>query len=138
MTATVYVDGSYNQVTNVYGSGLVLFIGENPEPILYSQSGCHPIYSKSRNVAGEIFAVILALEICKKLANFEKLTVYYDYNGIEAWYTKAWSAGSAIAKKYMSVAETVPFEVEFKKVKAHSGDRYNNMADRLAKEACGL
>lgn len=138
MTGTVYVDGSFNQVTNVYGSGIVLFLDEDPEPILHSQPGCHPIYSKSRNVAGEIFAVIITLELCKKIDNFEKLTVYYDYNGIEAWYTKAWSAGSAIAKEYMRVAATVPFEVEFKKVKAHSGDRYNEMADRLAKKACGL
>lgn len=138
MVGTVYVDGSFNQVTNTYGSGLVLFIDDNPEPILHSQPGTNPTYAKSRNVAGEVSAVIIALELCKRLPNFTKLTVYYDYSGIEAWYTKAWSAGSAIALKYLEVAKTVGFEVEFKKVRAHSGDQYNDLADQLAKRACGL
>ena len=39
-------------------------------------------------------------------------------------------------KDYDRISEKVA--VEFCKVEAHSGDEFNNRADKLAKEACGI
>lgn len=137
MKVTAYVDGSFNAVDKSYGAGIVL-IFDNGEVRSCSNSGNHPAFIKSRNVAGEVLAAVTAIAICNKMENIEKLTIHYDYSGIECWATGVWRANAPISKVYQDAVKSAKYPLEFKKVKAHSGNEWNELADRLAKEACGL
>jgi ribonuclease HI len=68
--------------------------------------------------------------------------IYYDYQGIEAWITDAWKAKKTVAKSYrenyLKLVEANRLNVIFKKVKSHSGDKYNDMADQLAKAGLNI
>lgn len=144
MKAKVYVDGSFNAATGTYGAGALLFVGNQSEPVKLSQGGSDPVFARSRNVAGEILAISIILQCCKEIPTMEELTVFYDYAGIECWAKSAlglkggWNANTKISKEYQQIVRSVPFRLVFKHVKAHSGDVYNDMADLLAKKACGL
>lgn len=136
-TAVAYVDGSYNIETKEYGCGVVLFAGGVEKT--FSQGFNDEEMALMRNVAGEIEGSMLAMRYCVD-NNIEEIDIYYDYEGIEKWCTGAWKTNKAgtIAYKqfYDSIKDKV--KINFVKVKGHSGDKYNDMADRLAKDAVGV
>ena len=63
--------------------------------------------------------------------------MYYDYIGIEKWYLGEWKAKSTIAIKYQEFARTAKTKINvvFHKVKSHTNNYYNELVDKLAKEA---
>ena len=68
---------------------------------------------------------------------YSKIKIYYDYEGIGKWAKQEWKANSEVAKMYltkMKIYMTI-IEIEFIKVKGHSNNKYNERADRLAKDA---
>lgn len=132
-----YVDGSYDhsQLRYAYGCALVL----PDEVITLNGSGAEEDYVSMRNVAGEILgseqAVVWALE-----HGYREITIYYDYEGIEKWADGIWKANKPGTRRYKAfIAEKrKSIVIAFQKVAAHTGIKYNEMADRLAKEALGL
>lgn len=132
-----YVDGSYDIANHRYGSGLVILWKGQKET--YNFMGDTAELADMRNVAGEIMGAQRAMEYAVK-NKAEKLIIYYDYEGIEKWCTKAWKANKKGTQMYVDAYEKAKkeIEIEFVKVKAHSGDKYNEEADTLAKEAIGL
>ena len=123
--ATAYVDGSYNIATKEFGYGVVMF--HNGEEL------------QMRNVAGEIFGSMAAMEYAVN-HGITNLSIYYDYMGISKWCTGEWKAnkkGTIAYRDYYNKIKT-KVNVQFEKVKGHSGDKYNDMADMLAKKACGV
>ena len=136
-TAVAYVDGSYNIKTKIFGCGVVIFY--DGEDTTFSKSFSDPEMASMRNVAGEIEGAKLAMQYCLD-NNIDELDIYYDYEGIEKWCSGAWKtnkSGTVAYKQfYTEVIKNV--KVNFIKVKGHSGDKYNDMADRLAKDAVGI
>lgn len=141
MKLTVYVDGSYNSNGHVYGGGVVVLVPGIDKPLEQKVAGNDPNYARLRNVAGEVLATMTALQIAKQVSCTE-LEIYYDYAGIENWilspsHPNSWKAKNNFSKAYKTVMleamQTI--KVKFIKVKAHSGDYYNELADKLAKEA---
>lgn len=132
-----YVDGSYDhsQLRYAYGCVLVLPEGE----ITLNGSDNLEDYVSMRNVAGEIMgseqAVLWAIE-----HGYRKVTIYYDYEGIEKWANNIWKANKPGTQRYKAfIAEKrLEIEIAFQKVAAHTGVKYNEMADQLAKEALGI
>ena len=51
-----------------------------------------------------------------------------------------WKANSEIAIKYVEFADKIrnKIKITFHKVKSHTNDHYNDMADSLAKRALGI
>ena len=135
--AAAYVDGSYNISTKEYSYGAVIFY--NGEELALSEKFSDPESAKMRNVAGEINGAMRAMRFCLE-NGIDSLDLYYDYEGIEKWCTGAWKtnkSGTIAYKKYYDeIKQSV--RVTFHKVKGHSGDKYNDMADRLAKDALGI
>jgi ribonuclease HI len=78
----------------------------------------------------------LAIEYCLK-NGINKVEIYHDYEGIGAWADRRWKANNPLTQGYRDfVAEARQnMEISFVKVKAHSGNKYNEIADKLAKEA---
>ena len=76
----------------------------------------------------------------------KKITIFYDYEGIEKWATGEWTARKDVAIDYkkrvqrhlMLLRYEHKIEIIFTKVKAHSGEEFNEKVDRLAKSACNV
>ena len=132
-----YIDGSFDSKTNAYSFGGVLIIDGKEYP--YKKKFEPDEYSSLRNVAGEIQGAgfIIAYAVKKGI---KELHIFYDYLGIEKWFTHEWKANSKIAIDYQLLAERVKdrIKVYFHKVKSHTNNNYNDYADKLAKEALGL
>ena len=143
MAAIAYVDGSYNVHTGQFSYGVVFFTGAKDlsgkaQELHYSQAFSHPELAEMRNVAGEIMGSGQAMKIARTLG-IRELTIYHDYEGIAKWCTGEWKAKKPWTRKYKEFYDEVSKEVQisFVKVKGHSNDKYNDLADALAKEAVG-
>ena len=143
MGAVAYVDGSYNTSTKRFAYGIVFFTGAvdqdgNRQELHYSQAFTHEELSEMRNVAGEIMGAAQAMKIARTL-KIPELTIYHDYEGIAKWCTGEWKAKKTWTQKYKVFYEEVSRDVRisFVKVKGHSNDRYNDLADELARKAAG-
>ena len=131
------VDGSFNIATGVYGyGGFLMHDGVRYE---LSGNGSDKEMASMRNVAGEIFGSMAAMEYAVN-HGITNLSIYYDYMGVSKWCTGEWKAnkkGTIAYRDYYNKIKT-KVNVQFEKVKGHSGDKYNDMADMLAKKACGV
>ena len=132
-----FTDGSFDQNTNRYSFGCVLLMKGNE--YLFKKGYEPDEFSSLRNVAGEIkgagFIINYAIN-----HGIKELHLYYDYIGIENWYVGAWKAKSTIAIKYQEFAQEAKNKINviFHKVKSHTNDHYNEIVDKLAKEALGI
>lgn len=137
-TLIAYVDGSYCNKTKRYSSGVVLLY-EDEVVKECSFEGSDVSLISMRNVAGEIKASEYAMEWAYKMG-FTHLIIHYDYEGVEKWCTGAWKAKKEGTQSYVFAYGELSrkIDITFIKVKAHSGDVYNDRADRLAKDALDI
>lgn len=132
--AIAYVDGSYQAATGEYSCGVVLFY--NGEEIHLAEKGTDSELAQMRNVAGELLGAELAMK--EALARgAESLSIYHDYEGIAAWCLGYWKTNKDGTKAYKAYYDSIKelIRISFIKVKGHSGDKWNDLADELAKGA---
>ena len=136
-TLTAYVDGSYNVETAEFSYGMVL-LAEGIEET-FSQKFSDAELATMRNVAGEIKGAEAAMRYAVE-HGYQKLYVYHDYEGIAKWCQGLWKTNKEGTIAYKAYFDSIQdkLEVVFKKVAAHTGDTYNEMADKLAKKALGI
>lgn len=129
-----YIDGSYDDTLKRFSYAGLIF--HNGEEIEFAHSEDTPDLLSFRNIAGELKAAMYVMDYAVK-QNAKSLDIYYDYSGIEYWATKAWKTNTELTKQYAAFAQKVMenLEIRFIKVKAHSGDKYNEKVDSLAKDA---
>lgn len=135
--AIAYVDGSYDETTNRFSSGVVFF-WDNQE-LHFSRLYDDKLLADMNNVAGEIKAAEIAMQYCID-NQIKSLKIYHDYEGIAKWCTGEWKAKKTGTQEYKNFFDSLKgkLTVEFIKVKGHSGDKFNDLADQLAKEAFSL
>ncbi len=135
--AIAYVDGSYDSVTNQFSCGVVLFYNEKEEH--FSELFDDKSLAEMNNVAGEIKGSEKAIKYCLD-HRIKSITIYHDYEGISKWCTGEWQAKKEGTKAYKEFFDEASknVDVHFVKVKGHSGDKYNDIADQLAKDAFKL
>ncbi len=135
--AVAYVDGSYNIVTKEYSYGAVIFHDGKEEH--FSKKFSNPEMATMRNVAGEIEGSMCAMQYCVD-HGIKSIDIYYDYEGIANWCIGAWKTNKEGTQKYKMFYDEIKTKVKvnFIKVKGHSGDKYNDLADSLAKAAVGI
>lgn len=133
-----YVDGSFNSTTKEFGYGVVL-IDHKDNETTFSGSDKNEEYSVHRNVAGEVFGSIRAIKKAIELGK-SKIYLHYDYMGISEWAEGRWKTNKELTQRYKKFIDEVKtkIQIQFIKVKAHSNDKYNDLVDKLAKEACGV
>ncbi|AFM41924.1 putative double-stranded RNA/RNA-DNA hybrid binding protein [Desulfosporosinus acidiphilus SJ4] len=129
----VYTDGSYRDGKYSYG---YVFVKE--DEAVFEGKGCGENLEAAvmRNVAGEIAAVIHAVKRAESLK--ARIRIYHDYSGIAHWVTGAWQAKNKFTQAYVAFMRQHQDLYSFEKVAGHSGNRFNDYADRLAKEALGI
>lgn len=135
--AAAYVDGSYDSNANAFSYGMALFY--QGQELHFSKKFCDSDLAEMRNVAGEIKGAEAAMQYCLD-HDIPSVTIFHDYEGIARWCTGEWAAkkpGTLAYAKYYEKAKD-RLDVRFVKVKGHSGDPYNELADQLAKEALGI
>ena len=134
-TIVAYVDGSYVDGNFSYGA----VIAYNGELVKLSEKMTDPDLASMHNVAGEIKGAEAAIQYAVN-HGCKEIWLYYDYQGIEMWATGKWKTNKAGTKAYKDFCDDMGkhIAIHFVKVKGHSGDRYNDMADMLAKQALGL
>ena len=130
----VYVDGSYINGATGYGA-VILENGKVVEEL----SG--PVASTevngTRQVAGELVAVKAALNWCAA-HSVNEVSIYFDYLGIEKWATGQWKTNQPLTKEYARFVAESGIKIHWHKVAAHTGDRWNDRADVLAKLGAGF
>lgn len=129
-----YVNGSFNDVTQKYGSGVVFLFNNKTTEL--SQSGASSELVKMRNIGGELAAVSMAVKEAIRLSA-KRIIIHYNYAGIENWVNGSWRANKTGAIEYKDFIErkSKDIEIVFSKITAHSGNKYNDMANKLAKKA---
>ena len=131
-----YVDGSFDADTGEYGAGVVFFF--EGELLEFKRKGDDTEAALMRNIAGELLASMLAMQQAKK-RGAKKITIYHDYKGISDWCTGAWKTKKEGTKAYRSYYTKMSehMDIAFVKVAGHSGNRWNDRADELARSAIG-
>ncbi|MEE3467096.1 MAG: RNase H family protein [Eubacterium sp.] len=135
--AIAYVDGSFDNETGEYGAGVAFFCdGTLTE---YIKKGNNPEAATMRNVSGEVMASMIAMQQAQK-RGLKHLVIYHDYQGIADWCTGAWKTkkeGTRVYKEYYQQMRLSGLNIDFVKVEGHSGDTWNDHADKLARKAIG-
>lgn len=129
-----YIDGSYDDSKKVYGSAILLFV--DGEKIIHKFADNKLELANLRNVAGEIEAAKYVMQYAYD-NGIKQIKIYYDYAGIEMWAKKNWKANLDYTREYVDFYDKIEKNVDitFCKVKAHTGDKYNEEVDILAKSA---
>ena len=129
-----YIDGSFDRINGIYGSGVVIVDGDKRHE--YKHAGNREDYAQLHNVAGELEAAkfVMWYAVDKKI---KEITLFYDYQGIEAWAVGDWKANLPYTQDYVKFYNKVKtaVKVNFVKVKAHTGIELNEAVDKLAKDA---
>ena len=132
---TAFVDGSFEASVGRYGFGCVI-LRQGKAPIEYYGSGNNEASAALRNVTGEMLGAMFAVKWAMA-HGYKEIIICYDYEGIEKWATGVWKAKTVLTSKYASAMDewSKTIHVFFKKIVAHTGNRYNELADQLAKRA---
>lgn len=130
----IYVDGSYNSATEEFSYGMVVLARTGEET--YSRSFQDQELAAMHNVAGEIKGAEAAMQYALD-KGLESIAIYHDYEGIAKWCLGEWKANKEGTKAYKAFYEKASRQVQisFVKVTGHSHDKYNDMADELARGA---
>ena len=134
--AKAYVDGSYDIAQKRFACGGIILFGD--EEIEFSQVYEDETLAEMRNVAGEIKGAEYAIDYC--IAHgWKRLVIYHDYQGIASWCNGTWKCNKIGTMQYRAycLEAQKQLELAFVKVKGHSGVKYNELADKLAKKALG-
>ncbi|GBB96553.1 hypothetical protein RclHR1_02780016 [Rhizophagus clarus] len=137
-----YTDSSCitdHSTKSVMGIGWV--VTNPPSPLLSTLQFSCKAYKFLSSTKAEALALVSALAICPQHSN---ITIYIDSKCIINTFTYVRSRPSErkfakinnflIWKAIMKIIHTHSLEVSLIKVKAHSNDQYNDMADQLAKD----
>lgn len=138
-TIKIYTDGSYQQSVNPNVSGWSFVVAE------HNLHGSGVVQNPvSRNIDGELMAVQEALLWIEKDSQdkVKEYEIIYDYQGVGAWAKNEWNANTPLTQGYKKFVGDMLISllnkgvrVNFKWVKGHSGNEYNEIADDLAKVA---
>lgn len=132
---SIYVDGSFMSHKNNFSYGIVVV--DNGEVIHIDKGvGFDEEAISLRNVSGEVLGAMKAVDYAIS-KGYEAVSIFFDYQGIESWALGTWKRNNKITQGYHGFMQEKMKEIKisFKKVKGHSGDVFNDMADKLAKEA---
>lgn len=148
MNIDVYVDGSYYKKTPkvTYGGVVVVQDKNTPKEIIHGVRHVKTEKSEfvsANNAGGELIAALVGIiDACQVLSCVDgkhMVNIYYDYKGVKEFLNGGeYQARKAGPQFYVGAVESVKkvnpnVELKFHKVIAHTGDKFNELADTIAK-----
>ncbi|WP_442638012.1 ribonuclease H1 domain-containing protein [Rossellomorea marisflavi] len=139
----IYTDGSSKKkpVTEeiVFGYGVAI-IDNGVVSHSFGGANDHPTYAKYANVAGEVMGAIEALKWVKNnQPDVKKIVLIYDYEGIGYWADNSWKAKNIMTQRYVEFLDEYVMDngikIEFRHVKGHVGNPFNELVDDIAGKA---
>lgn len=138
-----FVDGSFNEKLNVSGYGVAFIY--NDEVICEMKKRLdEEEFLKHRNIYGEIEGTKDAIRTAFK-NGCKEINIVYDYSGIENWALGLHDTNNKLGEDYVKFINKAKenIKINFIKVKSHAkeedgGHKYNDLADKLSKEAVGI
>lgn len=129
-----FVDGSYDRVSKTFGSGVAVLDLKNDTIEEFKVAGNDKW--DQWNIVGEIEASKFAIKLGYE-KELNKICIYHDLKNIALWASGSWQAKNEYTQDYVRYVEKYSenMEITFIKVKGHSCNKYNDIADRLAREA---
>ena len=129
----VYTDGSYSESIYAWAFAVV-YAGE----VIHQDYGVgtDEDASKTRNIAGELTAVMRACIWCKG-KGLKNIILRHDLQGAATWARGEWKRNNMVTEKYYEFMQKyvkVGF-IRFEHVRGHTGEQYNELVDKLAKKA---
>lgn len=127
-----YVDGAYYNGHCAWAFVVV----EDDKEVAKFASAMEDIpegLSSQQNVAAEMASAMRAATWAK--ANDVQVVICYDYEGIEKWVTGEWRTKNPYTEQYRVYMQANDHVEGFEYVEAHSGQKWNEMADRMAHSA---
>lgn len=131
---SLITDGAFSSSRNQMGIGLV-FVNKNSNKIILKYSR---MYKGGTNNIAELAAVIVGLRMIKKPIN--SLTIYTDSEYVRGCASLGWKRKKnqplwkIFDEEFKRVSELC-LRIEFRHVKGHEGNYYNEMCDKLAVKA---
>lgn len=130
-----YVDGAYSDKYPTYVSAAFVLIDQNSNRRWkYTRCIENEILAASRNAGAEILAAYLATKLASMLG-CNRLIIYYDYVGVSCWVLGHWKANKPMTQIYKSQMRQFiddGLQIDFRHIKAHSGNAWNDYVDYLA------
>lgn len=128
----LYTDGAYSSLRDQGGIGLII-LKDNKKILEYSE-----MYKGVTNNIMELGAVIIGLKAIKNC--IDSLIIFTDSMYVIGCATKGWkrSKNKSLWKEFdkqFQRVQTLCSNIEFKHVKGHNGDMYNEEVDKLAVKA---
>lgn len=126
----IYADGSF--LNGVIGYGAVII---KDGIVVKELSGTinDELLLSSHQIAGEVTAVTEALKCCTA-NDIKDVSIFYDYAGLEKWAKNEWKSDKGFIIEYKNIVQNCGIKITWNKVLAHSGNRWNELADKLAKK----
>ena len=128
----LYTDGAYSSLRDQGGIGLII-LKDDKKILEYSR-----MYKGVTNNVMELGAVIIGLKAIKNCIN--SLIIFTDSMYVIGCATKGWkrSKNKSLWKEFdkqFQRVQTLCSNIEFKHVKGHNGNMYNEEVDKLAVKA---
>ena len=105
---------------------------------MFSKKYNDPDLAEMHNVAGEILGAVAVIRYCLE-HHVPALEIHHDYEGVGKWATGLWKANKVGTQAYAALCRQAMAQMQltFVKVKGHSGNQWNDLADTLARRALG-
>lgn len=135
--ALAYVDGSNTGDGETFSWGIVMFTKEGK--VNLSGKSNDKRFVEFRNISGELFASVNAINYAIQ-NRMTKISIYHDYSGIRHWALGEWKTKNELSKVYRAFCKNAmtKIDIEFVKAAGHTGDKFNEEADVLAKAELGI
>lgn len=140
----VYTDGSYIRGDIQVGGALIQIVDNEVVSCTRFVTEDEDLL-KHHQVSGEVVPVLYALKEINdhitKTTTVTSVHICYDYTGVKDWLDGTWKkANNAMSRHYMSAGmqllnnlKSKGVSVQFEKIKSHTGNKYNEYADRIAR-----
>lgn len=123
-----YTDGAFKN--NITGYGVVI-VNENN---VIATFGGTVKNSEMWQIEGELTAIMEAVRYCEK-GKIELIEINYDYTGCKEFALNNWKSKKDFIIKYKIFMAQTKVKMLWNKVKSHSNNLFNDMADQLAKNS---
>lgn len=131
-----YVDGSF--ADDQVGYGVAILKDGALQAELSGIAAIPTEDTQARQIGGELTATMKAVEWCIA-HDVPQVTICYDLVNIRHWALAEWKANIPLTRRYQSYMQDVivsgKLGITWQKVDAHTGDKWNEHVDKLARGA---